>query len=104
MILEGPSRLVFSAQRGIQVENVSESALGRRVNSRLSVAFSPHLDYSPRRAETFIAYLWGKNGLFDDFFQGSGIVIQQQVVGGRRNVVARFWEGIFGAIGKVFGI
>jgi uncharacterized protein (AIM24 family) len=104
MILEGPSRLVFSAQRGIQVENVSERALGRRVNSRLSVAFSPHLDYSPRRAETFVAYLWGKNALFDDFFQGSGIVIQQQVVGGRRNVVARFWEWIFGAIGKVFGI
>ncbi len=104
LLVEGPCRLVFSAQRGIQVENVAESALGRRVNSRLSVAFSPYLKYSPKRAETFVAYLWGKNALFDDYFQGSGLVIQQQVVGGRRNVVMRIWDGFFGALGKVFGI
>ncbi len=104
LIVEGPTRLVFSAQRGLQVENVSESALGRRVNARLVVAFSPQLNYSPRRAETFVAYLWGKNDLFDDYFQGAGTVIQQQVTGGKRNPIARFWEGIFGAIGKVVGI
>lgn len=104
LIVDGPTRLVFSAQRGIQVENVSESALGRRVNTRLVVAFSPQLEYSPRRAETFVAYLWGKNALFDDYFQGSGTVIQQQVTGGKRNPIARLWESIFGAIGKVFGI
>lgn len=104
LIMEGPAKLVFSAQRGIQVESVVQSLPGRRVNSRLTVAFSPHLDYSPKRAETFVAYVWGKNALFDDFFQGSGWVIQQQVTGGKRNPVARFWEGILGAIGKVFGI
>lgn len=104
LIVDGPTRLVFSAQRGIQVENVSQSALGRRVNTRLVVAFTPQLDYSPKRAETFVAYLWGKNALFDDYFQGSGTVIQQQVTGGKRNPIARFWESIFGAIGKVFGI
>ncbi|MES2981890.1 MAG: hypothetical protein V4727_06225 [Verrucomicrobiota bacterium] len=104
LIIDGPTQLVFSAQRGIQVENVSQSALGRRVNARLVVAFSPQLEYSPRRAETFVAYLWGKNALFDDYFQGSGTVIQQQVTGGKRNPIARFWESIFGAIGKVFGI
>jgi len=74
------------------------------VNSHLTVAFSPHLNYSPRRAETFVAYLWGKNALFDDFFQGSGLVIQQQVSGGKKNPAARIWEGVFGAVGKVFGI
>lgn len=104
LIVDGPTRLVFSAQRGIQVENVSESALGRRVNTRLVVAFTPQLDYLPRRAETFIAYLWGKNALFDDYFQGEGTVIQQQVTGGKKNPIARFWESIFGAIGKAFGI
>ena len=104
LMLEGPARLVFSAQRGIQVEEVSPSLPGRRVNSHLTVAFSPHLSYSPKRAETFVAYIWGKNALFDDFFQGSGTVIQQQVSGGKRNAVARAWEAMFGAIGKVFGI
>ncbi|MFN5578803.1 MAG: hypothetical protein ACK49X_04210 [Akkermansiaceae bacterium] len=104
LIVDGPTRLVFSAQRGTQVEEVADSALGRRVNTRLVVAFTPHLDYSPRRAETFISYLWGKSCLFDDYFQGSGTVIQQQVTGGKRNPIARFWENIFGAIGKVFGL
>jgi uncharacterized protein (AIM24 family) len=104
MMIEGPARLVFSAQRGIQVEEVVPTLPGRRVNSHLTVAFSPHLNYSPKRAETFVAYIWGKNALFDDFFQGSGTVIQQQVTGGKRNPVARAWESVFGAIGKVFGI
>ncbi|MGJ8633068.1 MAG: hypothetical protein ACSHX7_04045 [Luteolibacter sp.] len=104
MIIEGPAKLVFAAQRGIQVEGVLPSLPGRRVNSHLTVAFSPHLNYSPKRAETFVAYVWGKNGLFDDFFQGDGWVIQQQVTGGKKNAAARIWDSVFGAIGKVFGI
>jgi len=104
LIIEGPAKLVFSAQRGVQVEEVLPEWPGRRVNSHLTVAFSPHLSHSPKRAETFIAYLRGKSALFDDFFQGHGQVIQQQVTGGKRHPIARIWEGIFGAIGKVFGI
>ena len=104
LIVDGPAKLVFSAQRGVQVESVLPNLPGRRVNSHLTAAFSPHLDYSPKRAETFVAYLRGKNALFDDFFQGSGHVIQQQVSGGQRNPAARLWEGVLGAIGKVFGI
>jgi len=104
LIIEGPTKLVFSAQRGVQVEEVLPELPGRRVNSHLTAAFSPHLSHSPKRAETFVAYLRGKNALFDDFFHGSGHVIQQQVTGAKRNPVARIWEGVFGAIGKVFGI
>ena len=104
LIVEGPAKLVFAAQRGVQVESVLPNLPGRRVNSHLTAAFSPHLNYSPKRAETFVAYIRGKNALFDDFFQGSGHVIQQQVTGGQRNPAARIWEGVFGAIGKVFGI
>jgi hypothetical protein len=104
LIIEGPANLVFSAQRGIQVETVLPEMPGRRANSHLTAAFSPHLNHSPKRAETFVAYFFGKNALFDDFFEGSGLVIQQQVTGGKRNPVARIWESVFGAIGKVFGI
>lgn len=104
LIVDGPAKLVFSAQRGVQVEGVLPELPGRRVNSHLTAAFSPHLNYSPRRAETFVAYLLGKNALFDDFFQGSGQVIQEQVTGGKRNPAARIWDSVFGAIGKVLGI
>lgn len=104
LIVDGPTKLVFAAQRGVQVEEVLPELPGRRVNSHLTAAFSPHLSHSPKRAETFVAYLRGKNALFDDFFQGHGHVIQQQVSGSKRNPVARIWESFFGAIGKVFGI
>lgn len=104
MIVEGPAKLVFSAQRGIQAEDVLPEHPGRRVNSNLTVAFSPYLNYSPKRAETFVAYVWGKNALFDDFFQGTGCVLQQQVSVGKKNPAARFWDGVLGAVGKVFGI
>lgn len=104
LMIEGPAKLVFSAQRGIQVESVLPDFPGRRVNSSLTAAFSPHLNYSPKRAETFVAYLRGKNGLFDDHFQGSGWVIQQQVSVGKKNPAAKAWDTVFGAIGKVFGI
>lgn len=104
MMVRGPVKLVFSAQRGTQVEKVLPEFSGRRVNSRLTVAFSPHLKYAPVRAETFVSYLRGKNPLFDDFFSGKGSVIQQQVTGTKRNPAARIWEGVFGAVGKIFGI
>ncbi|MEP2775258.1 MAG: hypothetical protein ABJQ29_01830 [Luteolibacter sp.] len=104
LIMDGPAKLVFSAQRGIQVESVSPDLPGRRVNSNLTAAFSPHLNHSPKRAETFVAYLRGKSGLFDDYFQGAGLVIQQQVSAGKRHPAARIWNSMFGAVGKVFGI
>ncbi len=104
LMIEGPVKLVFAAQRGIQEEVVVSEVRGRRVNSSLTVGFSPTMKYSPKRAETFVAYFWGKNGLFDDFFEGDGLVVQQQVTGGKGNPVARAWEGVLGAIGKVFGI
>ena len=104
LILDGQAKLVFAAQRGIQVESVSSDLPGRRVNSNLTAAFSPHLNHLPKRAETFVAYLRGRNALFDDYFQGSGWVIQQQVSVSRKNPAARLWDSIFGAIGKVFGI
>lgn len=104
MMVRGPVKFVFAAQRGTQVERVLPEYTGRRVNSRLTVAFSPHLRYAPVRAETFVSYLRGKNPLFDDFFSGKGSVIQQQVTGTKRNPAARLWESIFGAVGKVFGI
>ncbi len=104
LIIEGAAKLVFSAQRGVQVEEVLPELPGRRVNNHLTAAFSLHVSHSPKRAETFVAYLRGKNALFDDFFRGSGHVIQQQVTGTKRNPVARMWESVFGVIGKVFGI
>ena len=104
LLIEGPVKLVLAASRGVQFEAVDGDTTGRRVNSTLTVAFSPTLTYSPARAETFWAYFRGANPLFDDFFSGTGVVIQQQVGDSRAGVAARFWETLFGAVRKIFGL
>jgi hypothetical protein len=104
LIISGPVRLVFAGQRGVQAERVTSLSSGRRINSGLTAAFTPALRYSPRRAETFVAYFRGASPLFDDFFRGSGLTINQQVGGGEISGARRLWEGFFNAIGKVFGL
>lgn len=104
LVITGPVRLVFAGQRGVQREEVNSVTAGRRINSGLTAAFSPTLAYKPRRAETFWAYFRGENALFDDFFAGDGITINQQVGSGTARGIQRFMDSIFGAIGKVFGL
>ncbi len=104
LIITGPVRLVFAGQRGVQAEAVEPATSGRRINSGLTAAFTPALQFSPRRAETFMAYFRGASPLFDDFFRGSGLTINQQVGGGAVGGARRWWEGVFNAIGKVFGL
>jgi hypothetical protein len=104
LIITGPVRLVFAGQRGVQAERVTPFSSGRRINSGLTAAFTPALRCSPRRAETFVAYWRGASPLFDDYFRGSGLTIHQQVGGGGASGARRLWEGLFNAIGKVFGL
>ena len=104
LLIEGPVTLILAATRGVQFESVERASKGRRVNSTLTVAFSPTLEHSPARAETFWAYFRGANPLFDDFFSGTGVVIQQQVGDSRGGIAARFWESFFGAVRKIFGL
>lgn len=104
LIIEGPAQLVFAGQRGMQPEQVVPSVAGRRINSGLTAAFTPSLEYSPRRAETFVAYFRGASPLFDDFFRGQGLTINQQVGGGGASGARRLWAGFFNAIGKIFGL
>jgi hypothetical protein len=103
LTIQGPVQLFFAAQRGIQMETV-QPATNRRINSNLTVAYSPQLDHSPRRAETFIAYFRGANPLFDDFFAGDGLAFNQQVAGNRTGMVRSMWQSFFNAFQKVFGL
>jgi len=104
LVIAGPVRLVFAGQRGVQAERVDSLSSGRRINSGLTAAFTPALRYGPRRAETFVAYFRGASPLFDDFFRGTGLTINQQVGGGAGSGPRRVWESFFNAIGKVFGL
>lgn len=104
LIIKGPVTLLFAAQRGVQSEMVEPSAAGRRLNSELTIAFSPGLKYKPRRAETFVSYFRGISPLFDDFFTGHGMTFNQQVGGGPMSGIKRFRDGILNAFGKALGL
>jgi uncharacterized protein YlxW (UPF0749 family) len=103
----GPATLVLHGTRGLKREEVGDVAQGHpghwKNNRNVTVAFSPHLLFASRRAETFFSYLRGANPLFDQRFQGCGMVVTQQASPDRRNGLQRvfqgFWDGILRALG-----
>lgn len=103
-VFQGPCKLVLTAGRGIQIEDVDQQS--RRINEDLTIAFEPWLHFQSRRCETFMAYLRNKNPLFDDQFHGSGRFLAQQI---RSNALEgeskrSFWKSFFGLIFKALGL
>lgn len=105
----GPVRLVVWAWRGVRAEVLTERDVKegnqKRTNQDATIGFTPTLEYSCIRAETFWAYLRGWNPLFDDLFRGRGLFLCQQIArssrAGRRG---RFWESLWNGFTKIFGI
>ena len=104
-IVTGPVRLLFTAGRGIQEEKIEGTEESFRINRNLTIGFSPSLEYRSRRAETLMAYVLGKNPLFDDYFSKEGRLYNQQIAGlGEEGESEKIWSKILGGIGKVFGL
>lgn len=103
---QGPVMLVVWAWRGVRVEQVNETVgLLKRTNQNSTIGFTPNLEYSCTRAETFWAYLRGWNPLFDDLFRGEGSFLCQEIAGSRRaQRRGRFWESLWNGFTKIFGI
>jgi uncharacterized protein (AIM24 family) len=104
LIFEGPGKLILQGRRGIRVEHARR---GRSIDQRATIGFSPSLDYSPRRSETFGAYLLGMRGLFNDNFSGSpGFYVYEEMpyFGSRSGITGRGLEGLTDGLLKVFGI
>jgi uncharacterized protein (AIM24 family) len=104
LIFEGPGKLILQGRRGIRVE---QAGRGRSIDQRATIGFSPGLDYSPRRSETFGAYLLGMRGLFNDNFSGGpGFYVYEEMpyFGSRSGITGRGLEGLTDGLLKVFGI
>ena len=104
LIFEGPGKLIIQGRRGIRVE---QAGRGRSIDQRATIGFSPGLDYSPRRSETFGAYLLGMRGLFNDNFSGGpGFYVYEEMpyFGSRSGITGRGLEGLTDGLLKVFGI
>ncbi|MEZ5300294.1 MAG: hypothetical protein R3F11_06450 [Verrucomicrobiales bacterium] len=105
----GPVRLVLWARRGVRAEILTADHLRqgnrKRTNQDATIAFTPGLDYSCARAETFWSYLRGGNPLFDDIFAGQGTFLCQQISkSGRAESIGKFWAQLWGGFTKVFDL
>lgn len=105
----GPVQLVVWAWRGVRAEVLTERDIRegnqKRTNQDATIGFTPTLEYSCIRAETFWAYLRGWNPLFDDLFRGQGLFLCQQIARSSRAARrGRFWESLWNSFTKLFGI
>lgn len=107
----GPCRLVVFGARGVRVERLVGAGAdasvqpARRVNSDGTLGFSPTLDFTCVRADTFWAFYWGNNPLFDDLFRGNGIFLCQELASaGPAAKARRFWSSLWDGVLKVFGL
>ncbi len=106
LVFHGPCRVVLKGCRGVRSEE-PQPGLARLINQSATLGFSANLDYRTTRCETFVAYLRGKEDLFNDLFGGGPgrFVYEEMPAGGRRGgITGRGLEGLADAILKAFGI
>jgi hypothetical protein len=103
----GPCRLLLSGTRGVRAEMLGgpERPGARRMNQDATLGFTPGLAYRPVRAETFWTYFRGQNPLFDDLFEGRGLVLAQQTSARGEAAEQRgFVAGLRDALLRIFGL
>ncbi|MCU0974725.1 MAG: hypothetical protein MUC71_00235 [Steroidobacteraceae bacterium] len=106
LVFHGPCRLVLKGCRGVRSEE-PQAGQPRLINQSATLGFSANLDYRTTRSETFVAYLRGKEDLFNDLFAGGPgcFVYEEMPAGGRRGgITGRGLEGATDAVLKAFGI
>ena len=74
LAFHGPCRLILQGCRGIKIEK----AEGKLLDQNLTIGFSANIKYSVQRCETFLSYLFGKETLFNDVFDGNGYYIYEE--------------------------
>jgi uncharacterized protein (AIM24 family) len=106
LVFHGPCRLVLKGCRGVRAEE-PQPGQPRLINQSATLGFSANLEYKTTRCETFVAYLRGKEDLFNDLFAGQPgrFIYEEMPAGGRRGgITGRGLEGLADAVLKAFGI
>lgn len=104
LIFDGPGKLLVQGCRGVRIE---QAGSGRSIDQAATFGFSANLDYSPRRSETFGAYLLGTRSLFNDRFSGGpGVYVYEEMpyFGRKSGLTGRGFEGLTDGVLKVFGV
>ena len=105
LIVHGPCKIIMKGLRGILFEEATNA--GKLANDPCVLGFTPNLEFSNVRCETFMSYFTGNDYLFNDKFVGqSGFFILEKVPSSSakgRGFRGKL-EGIFEGILKIFGI
>jgi hypothetical protein len=104
LVFEGPATLLVKGARGVALE---PAAAGRRISGDATMGWSTGLRYSVRRSETFLAYLAGKQALYNDSFEGDrGKFLYEEMPGSRAKggLFGRGLEGLGDGLLKVIGL
>jgi uncharacterized protein (AIM24 family) len=106
LVFHGPCRLVLKGCRGVCAEE-PRPGQPRLINQSATLGFSANLEYKTTRCETFVAYLRGKEGLFNDLFAGGPgrFIYEEMPADSRRGgITGRGFQGLTDAVMKAFGI
>jgi hypothetical protein len=104
IVFHGPCSLIVQGTRGVRLERAGP---GRGINQAATIGFSAGLAYSVRRTEAFVAYLLGRQELFNDSFESAaGWCLYEEMprAGARGGLWGRGLQGLGDAALKVFGL
>ena len=104
LVFHGPCALIVKGARGVAIE---PAGTGRRVAGAATMGWSGGLDHRVDRSETFLAFLTGKQSLFNDRFDGpSGMIVYEELPrgGAPGGLFGRGLEGLGDAMLKIVGL
>jgi len=106
LVIHGPCDFLVKGCRGVRAGEVTPEN-PRMQDQCATLGFSANLEYSSIRCETFIDYLRGRDGLFNDrFASANGYHLTEEIPDPRRKtgLFGRGIEGIVDGLLKGFGI
>ncbi len=102
--------ILFSGDGSIVVEGLGDvvaTVAGEphsKIEQNLVIGFDATLEMTTRRTEAFLPYLLGKTPLVDDAFRGPGAYLwEKSTASGKKSVLARSFDAVFSALGKLLG-
>lgn len=103
LVFEGPCALMIKGARGVALEPVQD---GRRIGGGATMGWSSGVRYKVMRSETYMAYLTGKQSLFNDSFAGAGgkIIYEEMPRARKAGIFGRGLEGLGDGLLKVVGL
>ncbi len=102
--------IMFSGTGSLIVQGVGDVVAdtpgdrSMRMDQNLLMGFDSRLAYGVNRTEVFWPYLWGRKPLVDDEFTGAHPIFwQKSTTGGPSNPIAKAFDAVFSAVGKILG-